>query len=110
MRIHALQAVQRSERELAGPYSHFLQVDGIAVHFTRRLPAEPAPSASGAAAAAATADDTGDPPPQPACVVHCVHGLGANTNSWALVDADLVAQLGAAVTAHDILGFGLTQR
>ena len=39
-----------------------------------------------------------------------LHGFGANAFSWSYVDRQLAARLHAQVTAHDMPGFGLTQR
>ena len=39
-----------------------------------------------------------------------LHGFGANAFSWSYVDRQLAARLRAQVTAHDMPGFGLTQR
>ncbi|CAG9460715.1 unnamed protein product [Pedinophyceae sp. YPF-701] len=42
--------------------------------------------------------------------VHCLHGFGASAGSWALCQQGLADALGAVVTAHDMPGFGLTER
>jgi alpha-beta hydrolase superfamily lysophospholipase len=46
----------------------------------------------------------------PAAAVQCYHGFGANTFSWALAAPAISERCGALVTAHDMPGFGLTQR
>ncbi|KAK9785507.1 hypothetical protein WJX73_002687 [Symbiochloris irregularis] len=46
----------------------------------------------------------------PATAVHCYHGFGANTGSWSYLRQPLASVLDAQVTAHDMPGFGLTQR
>eukprot|EP00877_Chromochloris_zofingiensis_P009775 jgi/Chrzof1/5050/Cz15g09260.t1 len=50
--------------------------------------------------------------PKPAVVraLHCYHGFGSNTWSWSLVQQSIANRLSALVTAHDMPGFGLTQR
>jgi pimeloyl-ACP methyl ester carboxylesterase len=48
--------------------------------------------------------------PQPASALHCFHGFGSNTWSWSLVQQNLADRLNALVTAHDMPGFGLTER
>lgn len=44
------------------------------------------------------------------CALHCFHGFGANTWSWSRVQQLLADRLAGVVTAHDMPGFGLTQR
>lgn len=46
----------------------------------------------------------------PGAALHCYHGFGSNTWSWSLVQQRLADRLGALVTAHDMPGFGLTER
>ncbi len=83
----------------------------------------PAPAAStGSAAAPAGATQQAQqhqglqgqqPAQQPLRVlrgVHCLHGFGASAYSWSFVQDELARELGAVVTAHDMPGFGLTQR
>ena len=132
-----LQAVQRSPRELATLDSKFLEVDGIEVHYKAHRPRQPlrpwqAAQASPAAAASggglSSADTAAAAPgqqgqaeapagPQQAQqqgvagrAVHCLHGFGASAFSWSFVLDGLARALGAVVTAHDMPGFGLTQR
>lgn len=50
------------------------------------------------------------PPATPSAALHCYHGFGSNTWSWSLVQQELADKLGALVTAHDMPGFGLTER
>jgi pimeloyl-ACP methyl ester carboxylesterase len=47
---------------------------------------------------------------QPSAALHCYHGFGSNTWSWSLVQQTLADRLNALVTAHDMPGFGLTER
>lgn len=42
--------------------------------------------------------------------VHCFHGFGANLGSYQRVQGRMAAALRGVVTAHDMPGFGLTQR
>ncbi|KAG2437581.1 hypothetical protein HYH02_011221 [Chlamydomonas schloesseri] len=42
--------------------------------------------------------------------VHCYHGFGANLGSYKRVQGLMAQALGGVVTAHDMPGFGLTQR
>lgn len=89
----------RSERDLAGPSSHFLEVQGLTVHYTQHVP--PCPDINTEAGG----------PYLPRLAVHCVHGLGACSFSWdGFVQGQLAARLRAVVTAHDMPGFGLTHR
>ncbi len=46
----------------------------------------------------------------PRLALGLLHGFGANAFSWSFVDRRLAARLHALVTAHDMPGFGLTQR
>jgi hypothetical protein len=105
-----MQALQRSERQLARHNSRFLPIasegaEAIEVHYTvaRPVPSQPF-------AGLLTPSSKPEAAPQVHLHVHCVHGLGANTYSWSFVQDMLAAQLGAVTTAHDIPGFGLTQR
>lgn len=112
-------AVQRTERELAAADSRFFALDGIQLHYKRCTPAAPrVPPGSGDKGS----DDKGNggggggvasPGVQsspPAAVVHCLHGFGASLYSWSFVQQELANALRAVVTAHDMPGFGLTQR
>lgn len=97
------QALQRSERDLAGPTSRFHSVDGVEYHYTQH----------GGSGGSAGGRAPGSEPPPPPLLVHCVHGLGASSFSWeGFVQEELAGALGshAVVTAHDMPGFGLTQR
>lgn len=92
IRTHsALQAVQRSERELAGADSRFFKIDGIELHYKRCTPLKPGPSSaagastpggngSGAAAAGAAPapGQQGQGAGRPPVAVHCLHGFGAS--------------------------------
>jgi pimeloyl-ACP methyl ester carboxylesterase len=87
-------SLQRSERELAGPGALFARVEGTALHYTRVA----APGVGGA----------GGAPPN--ALAHLLHGFGANTASWRYCAPALAAALGGIVSAHDIPGFGLSER
>ena len=100
------QTLQRSERELAAPNSRFLLVEGCEVHYKVERPLPRRPPRAPAAAAA----DPLPPQQQPLRAVHCLHGFGASAYSWSFVQRELAGDLGATVTAHDMPGFGLTQR
>ena len=89
LRLHAVQARQVSEAELADEDSRFKVLDEVAVHYK---------VANGAAGSA------------PELGVAMYHGFGANTFSWSFVDRLLADSLQALVTSHDMPGFGLTQR
>lgn len=75
-----------SARELADKDSKFAEVEGVSVHYKVHSP------------------------PSPRAALHCYHGFGANTGSWAPVQAQMADVLGALVTSHDMPGFGLTSR
>eukprot|EP00877_Chromochloris_zofingiensis_P009778 jgi/Chrzof1/5053/Cz15g10010.t1 len=62
---------------------------------------------SGSSGSSSTASQP-QPPVVPA--LHCYHGFGSNTWSWSLVQQSIANRLSALVTAHDMPGFGLTQR
>jgi hypothetical protein len=79
-----------SEADLAGPDSRFRTLDGVTVHYKVARP-----KGGGQL---------------PGLGIAMYHGFGANTFSWSFVDRLLAARLGALVTAHDMPGFGLTQR
>ncbi|KAL4422443.1 hypothetical protein ABPG75_008640 [Micractinium tetrahymenae] len=117
-------AIQRSEQELAGSDSRFLAVHGIQLHYKRRTPAVLPAGVAGAAGAAGgvlamagaaagrvvgAAAAVGPAEDRPT-VVHCLHGFGASCYSWSFVQQELADALQASVTAHDMPGFGLSQR
>ena len=79
-----------SEADLAGPDSRFRTLDGVTVHYKVARP------------------KGGGQLPELGIAMY--HGFGANTFSWSFVDQLLAQRLGALVTAHDMPGFGLTQR
>jgi pimeloyl-ACP methyl ester carboxylesterase len=79
----------------------------LQVKAARSLPPA-APTASAARLAPPPAAAARLQGPVPA--LHCYHGFGSNTWSWSLVQQQLAERLGALVTAHDMPGFGLTQR
>ena len=85
-----MQARLLSVAQLRNADSHFKPIGNMDVHYTLQAPAK-----SNQAAPMA---------------VHCYHGFGANTASWAYMRQPLADALGAQVTAHDMPGFGLTQR
>lgn len=82
-------ALQRPERELAAKGSKFLSVEGAEVHYKRSVAERAAPVAP---------------------AVHCLHGFGASAYSWSFIQQGLAQRLGGVVTAHDMPGFGLSQR
>ncbi|WIA19239.1 hypothetical protein OEZ85_003878 [Tetradesmus obliquus] len=104
-------ARERIEADLGDPDSRFRHIDNLSVHVkvkaSRSLP-PPAPTAAAARLAPPPAAAARLQGPVPA--VHCYHGFGSNTWSWSLVQQQLAERLGALVTAHDMPGFGLTQR
>lgn len=108
LRERQFKVLQRCERDLAGPASRFHLVDGVVeYHYTQHSTVRGAQPGGDADLQAPTAA------PQPPLLVHCVHGLGASSFSWdGFVQQDLARALGsrAVVTAHDMPGFGLTQR
>ncbi|GBF87482.1 hypothetical protein Rsub_00193 [Raphidocelis subcapitata] len=83
-------AKERFEADLGDPDSRFHTHDNLQVHVKVKSP----PAAAG----------------PPAAALHCYHGFGSNTWSWSLVQQRLAEGLDALVTAHDMPGFGLTQR
>ena len=94
------QAKERFETDLGDPDSVFHTHANLQVHVKAKLPR------SAAGAAATGAGSAGGV----AAAVHCYHGFGSNTWSWSLVQQALADRLGALVTAHDMPGFGLTER
>lgn len=74
-------------QELGDRDSKFADIEGVTVHYKVH-----APSAV------------------PRAALHCYHGFGANTGSWAPVQAKMSHELDALVTSHDMPGFGLTER
>lgn len=88
---HAAQARLVHPADLGNADSRFRTLADVEVHYTLQAPVP------GGKQGRATA-------------VHCFHGFGANTASWAYFRRPLSEALGAQVTAHDMPGFGLTQR
>ena len=76
-------SVQHSERDLAGSDAHYLAQGSCEVHYTLRLP-PPAPDPGGGASAAAA---------PPGVALHCLHGFGASTYSWSLVQVRILPLL-----------------
>lgn len=83
-----LQARLVQEASLGDAASKFAMVEGVTVHYKCARPA------SGHLQAA----------------IHCFHGFGANTGTWEAVLRKLAHSASALVTAHDMPGFGLTER
>lgn len=78
----------RRAEELAKPNSRFLNVDGAKMHVTVEKPSDK-------------------------CIdgmVHCVHGFGSHTFSFSFIQKRLAERLKAIITAHDMCGFGLSER
>jgi pimeloyl-ACP methyl ester carboxylesterase len=107
------QARERIEADLGDADSRFRDLGNLLVHVkVKSAKAIPPPVASTpaaarytpSAAAAGSSSSVGTP------AVHCYHGFGSNTWSWTLVQQQMAERLGALVTAHDMPGFGLTQR
>ena len=118
-----LQAVLCPERDLADPDSLFHSISGTEIHY--KCVAAPAPPRGDAATAVAMSqvvntfqsaagrlpDTAAQTVSEDAALsVACYHGFGANSFSWASVQRQLSQRLGATVVAHDMPGFGLTQR
>lgn len=82
-------AKEKFEADLGDPDSRFHVHDNLQVHVKVKAPANTA---------------------SPEAALHCYHGFGSNTWSWSLVQQQLADRLGALVTAHDMPGFGLTER
>lgn len=72
---------------LADQDSHFVSIEGTHVHAKRQ-------TASGKLHR----------------TMHCFHGFGAALDSWDSIKGSLAAQCDAVVTAHDMPGFGLSER
>jgi pimeloyl-ACP methyl ester carboxylesterase len=99
-------AVQRIDRDLAGPGSEFVEFEGVSLHVKRATPqtGEGYPKATTATTTATTTTTS------PSALVHCLHGFGAGVFSWSYVQKALAHSVNAVVTAHDMPGFGLSQR
>ena len=89
-----LQAQSAPVEALKSHTSRFLDHDGMQIHYTSASSARALPG-------------QGSQAPR---LVHAYHGFGANTASWAYADQGLADALGATFSAHDMPGFGLTQR
>lgn len=74
-------------RELGDRDSQFTDLDGVSVHYKAHKTAR-----------------------APKSAIHCYHGFGANTGSWGPVQQKMARRLDAAVSSHDMPGFGLTSR
>lgn len=109
-------AVQRSERELAASDSCFFMAEGIQLHYKRRAPlglSRPAGiggRGNGSMLGSQQQQQQAAAASAPAAVVHCLHGFGASSYSWSFVQQEMADALHAVVTAHDMPGFGLSQR
>jgi pimeloyl-ACP methyl ester carboxylesterase len=103
------QARERIEADLGDADSRFRDLGNLLVHVKVKSPKTlpPALAQNPAAARYAPPASVGD---DGVAAVHCYHGFGSNTWSWTLVQGQIAERLGALVTAHDMPGFGLTQR
>jgi pimeloyl-ACP methyl ester carboxylesterase len=79
--------------------SRYHTICGIAIHYKSSAPSTP--QVTPPSAAATDAPDT---------AVALYHGFGANLWSWMQVQQQLADDVRALVTAHDMPGFGLTER
>jgi pimeloyl-ACP methyl ester carboxylesterase len=79
----------RKPEELADADSLFLKCCGVTAHYKCVGPEFHEPTA---------------------CAIACYHGFGANLWSWELVQRRLAESIGGLVSAHDMPGFGLTER
>ncbi len=124
--IRYVQARERAFELLGDPDSRFRPIGSLGVHVKVKVGQLPLPPPRPAPAAALA-----DPPPQqqqqqqhdggsltaaaaaapePVCAVHCYHGFGANLGSYKRVQELMAGALRGVVTAHDMPGFGLSQR
>jgi hypothetical protein len=99
------QSKERLERELGDPDSIFSRLDNILVHIKAKDGTSTANSSTSSTNSTSSTSSRGRP-----LGVHCYHGFGSNTWSWSRCQGQLAQQLGALVTAHDMPGFGLTER
>ena len=119
------QAVQRSERELAGADSRFFKIDGIELHYKRCSPVKPgiSPASTGTWApsgglggtvdgGAAAAGQQGGGAARPPIAVHCLHGFGASCYRWArgFGGCSQVLQLGLGECLGRTASCGLASR
>ena len=104
--------IQRSEKQLAGPDSKFVTIsagtciddkdkDGVVLHYTSSL--SPLSHVAGS-------DDENKDKVKKEVAIHCLHGFGASCFSWQFTLRDMAQRCRAVVTAHDMPGFGLSQR
>lgn len=100
-------AREKIEADLGDQDSRFRNINNLSVHVKVKA-AKTLPTAAPTAAAARLNPNAAMQ--GPVAAVHCYHGFGSNTWSWSLVQQQLADRLGALVTAHDMPGFGLTQR
>lgn len=83
--------LKRPATELGGMNSKWMAVDAVKLHVTvEGLPKESKASIRHA--------------------FHCLHGFGSHTFSYSMIQRKLAEDLIALVSAHDICGFGLSQR
>lgn len=97
-----LQAHQRPVSELGDNDSLFPRLDGILVHEKAKVASSVRAGARGVLETGAA--DAG------VNAVHCFHGFGANLYSWNKIQQKLADRIAGVVTAHDMPGFGLTER
>lgn len=77
--------------EVANKSSHFLSFRDAHIHYT-------------------LAKDTLLSKNNNTIYLHCLHGFGASTYSWSFIQQKLASALRGVVTAHDLPGFGLSER
>lgn len=80
----------RTPEDLADADSRFREACGITAHYKCFSPKAYAQEAK--------------------CAIACYHGFGANLWSWERVQQQLADAVGGVVSAHDMPGFGLTER
>lgn len=122
---------QHPREQLADADSMFKSAQGISVHCKQASPAQPTQTQPNDAAAEegrffrifsrrksagrsadgeASSTDSATSAAAATAAIALYHGFGANLWSWAKVQQDLADAAGMPVVAHDMPGFGLTER
>lgn len=100
--------MERKEKDLAFSNSRFVKFDGVSLHVTECT----SPDTSVLAPAKGHKEGSEAAKESLAVWIHCLHGFGASCFSWSFIQKTLAnaVQGYAIITAHDMPGFGLSQR
>lgn len=102
-------ALQRNARDLGFPNSEFVNFEDVVLHVTS---SEGTEKKNGDPVTLSKTRENDISKDFVETKVHCLHGFGASVFSWSFIQNALADSIdgGAKVTAHDMPGFGLSQR